>query len=373
MKSRRDKLIENLETHKVGAMVISSGENRRYLSGFTGSNGWIVLTPKESVLITDGRYWTQVQEQCPDLPLVKFRTEEHVWLGKAAVQWLKEHGVTGPVGIEGRDVVTNDYFKLQQEAHETGLDVQWTPLTDVVEALRQVKSDREREAMEEAARVADRAFRKALETFKAGIRERDFCIELEYQMVKLGARKPSFDSIVASGPNGAYPHAGVTDRVINPGELVTVDFGVLLNGYCSDITRTIWVGSLNEESEKVYTTVCEAQKRALGHLKAGRLAKEVDLQARDYIASQGFGEYFNHGLGHGIGLAVHEAPSVRQTTETPLEKGMMITVEPGVYIPGKTGCRIEDTVLVTENGFEYITRSPYQVVGHAHPLESEGF
>ena len=373
MKERRDKVIQTFETHKIDALVVSAPQNRRYLSGFTGSNGWLVLTEKESIIITDGRYWTQVTEQCPDLSLMKFKTEEHVWLGKAAVQWLKEKGVTGKVGIEGRDIVTNDYFKLQEESKLADLEVEWVPLADVVETLRQVKSPEEREAMEEAARLADRAFRKALESFKAGIRERDFCIELEYQMVKLGARKPSFDSIVASGPNAAYPHAGVTDRVINPGELVTVDFGVLLNGYCSDITRTIWVGSLNEEAERLYTTVCEAQKRALNHVKAGRLAKDVDLQARDYIASQGFGDYFNHGLGHGIGLAVHEGPSVRQTTDTPLETGMMITVEPGVYIPGKTGCRIEDTVLVTENGFEYITRSPYQAVGHAHPLESEGF
>ncbi|MEW6283595.1 MAG: M24 family metallopeptidase, partial [Candidatus Eremiobacterota bacterium] len=219
-----------------------------------------------------------------------------------------------------------------------------------------------------AAAVADRAFQKALESLREGVRESDFCAELEYLMQKEGARKPSFDTIVASGPNGAFPHAGVTDRVIRAGELITLDFGVVLDGYNSDITRTVWLGELPPDQEKIYRVVRQAHRAALEVLRAGKKAGEVDAAARQVIADAGWAEAFSHGLGHGLGLAVHEMPRLRPNTETVLEAGMVVTVEPGVYLPGVGGSRVEDSVIVTETGFEYLTRSPYQERG-PHPLQ----
>jgi Xaa-Pro aminopeptidase len=366
---RRERLQAVVRTKELAALLVQAGENRRYLSGFTGSSGWLVVTSERSALITDGRYWTQVKEQCPGLELVRFIPDEHVSLGKRALLWMQEEGISGQVGFESPIMNVSEHSKLVAEAESLKLAIELVPADNLTEHLRQCKDEGELETMGRAARAADRAFMSALEVFKAGIKERDFCVELEYQMAKHGARKPSFDSIVASGPNGAFPHAGVTDRVIGHGELVTVDFGALVDGYCSDTTRTIWIGELPELEQKVYRAVREAHKRALDAIRPGKLGKEIDKVARDIIIEAGFGEAFKHGLGHGVGLAVHEMPTLRSTSDNVLEMGMIVTVEPGIYLPGQTGCRVEDSVLITKDGVEYVTKSPYQELGQHHPLE----
>ena len=352
------------------AALILNPENRHYLAGFKGSNGWLLITPDRAALITDGRYWTNVEQDCPAVELVKFVQEEHGWLGQTALRWLRDHDLH-KLGFESALLNVGDYHKLQSEASEMKLTLELVEFDGHGEQLRQVKEDVELEALRASARCADRAFRKALEIFQEGISEREFCIELEYQMCRHGARKPSFDSIVASGPNGAYPHASVTDRKIQAGELVTVDFGALVGSYCSDTTRTIWLGQLDEESARVYSTVREAQKRAVDAIRSGRIGRDIDKVARDIIAAAGYGSYFNHGLGHGVGLAVHELPSLRTVSEHVLRPKMVVTVEPGIYIPGKTGCRVEDSVVVLEDGVEYLTRSTYQELHQRHPLEGE--
>lgn len=364
---RREKLLKNLESHGVNALLVATPENRRYLSGFSGSAGFLLLGPEHNQIVADGRYWAQCADQCPDLELVKFRMEEHKSLIECAAQQVK--GDSGVLGIEGRQLVVADFQALQRALPE-GWSVQ--SIDDAVEQIRQCKDEQELELMRKAAQVADRAFRLALNSLKAGMQERDFCLELEYQMQKLGARKPAFDSIVASGPNGAFPHAGVTDRVINQHELITVDFGAYRDGYNSDITRTIWLGHLNERNRFIYQSVRDAQQRAVDAVKPGKTCKEIDAVARQSLIDAGLGEYFSHGLGHGIGLAVHELPGVRSTSEVVLEPGMVITIEPGVYIPGETGCRIEDSVLVTGQGCEKLTRSGYQELDQTHPLEAVG-
>lgn len=366
---RRERLQAVVREKELSALFVQSSENRRYLSGFSGSNGWLVVTPERTALVTDGRYWTQVEEQCPGVELVRFVPDDHVAVGRRALLWMQEEGLSGKVGFESPIMNVSEHSRVVADAAELGLSIELIPADNLTEQLRQCKDEAELETMGRAARAADRAFLAALEIFKAGIKERDFCVELEYQMAKHGARKPSFDSIVASGPNGAFPHAGVTDRVIGHGELVTVDFGALLEGYCSDTTRTIWIGELPELEQKVYRAVREAHKRALDAIRPGMLGKEVDKIARDVIIEAGFGEAFKHGLGHGVGLAVHEMPTLRSTSENVLKVGMVVTVEPGIYLPGQTGCRVEDSVVITEDGVEYVTKSAYQELTQHHPLE----
>lgn len=356
-----------LERSQVDGILITQPENRRYISGFSGSAGTLLVTADKLALITDGRYWSQVEEQCPELELVKFRADEHGTLMACAAQHLS--GWQGRLGIESRHLVLAEYEALQKAMPAS---VQLRPLENVVEEIRQKKDPGELELLRKAAQLADRAFRNALESLKVGIKEQDFCLELEYQMQKLGARKPAFDSIVASGPNGAYPHAGVTDRVIQQRELITVDFGAYRHGYNSDMTRTVWLGRLDERNAKIYRSVREAQQRAVEAVQPGKTCKEIDAVARQHLQEAGLGDYFTHGLGHGLGMAVHELPSVRSTSDTLLEPGMVITIEPGVYIGGEAGCRIEDSVVVTASGCEKLTRTPYQDLEQTHPLEAVG-
>ena len=361
---RCEKVLAQLE---VDCLLVSNPENRRYLTGFTGSTGLFLLSPNRQALVTDGRYWAQIAEQCPDLELIKFRNEEFSSLLACAAHHLKGEG--GKLGVESRHLVMAD-----QEALAKDLPSGWSlqACESLVEKVRQVKDAGELEVMRRAAQIGDRALRNALEHLKAGVKERDFCIELEYQMQKLGARKPAFDSIVASGPNGAFPHAGVTERVIESHELVTLDFGCFFQGYNSDITRTVWVGSLGPEEARIYSAVREAQAAAVEAARPGIRCRELDAVARNCLAQQGLAEYFSHGLGHGIGLCVHELPGVRSVSEVVLEEGMVVTIEPGVYIPGHTGCRVEDSVVITSTGCERLTRSAYQEIGQTHPLEALG-
>jgi Xaa-Pro aminopeptidase/Xaa-Pro dipeptidase len=364
---RREKLVNKMEGLGIDAMLVTNPENRRYLSNFTGSAGCLLISPRGTRLIADGRYWAQAAEQCPDIELIQFRLEEHESLLQCCARTLR--GGTGTLGIESRYLVVGDFQALQRDLTE-GWSV--LPVENTVEEIRQIKDAQELELMRKAAQISDRAFRNALETLKAGIKEADFCLELEYQMHKLGARKPAFDSIVASGTNGAFPHAGVTDRVIGHHELITVDFGAYRDGYNSDITRTIWLGQLNARNQLIYNSVRTAQRLAVEAVRPGKTCKEIDAVARQSLIEAGLGEYFSHGLGHGIGLAVHELPGVRSSSNTVLERGMVITIEPGVYIPGETGCRIEDSVVVTETGCEKLTRSAYQDLDQQHPLEAVG-
>lgn len=363
--SRWNTLLKGLEPG-LDALLITKAENRRYLSGFTGSSGWLFIHPERRAVVTDGRYWSQVGDQAPDWELIRFQAAEHGRLSRALQQWVSQGGWSGRVGFESDDVTVALHVQLEEDLPTLDL----VPTRGLTEKLRQVKEPAEVEAVRRAAAAADRAFLTTMEQFREGIRECDLCAELEYQLQKAGARKPAFDSIVASGPNGAYPHAGVTRRAIGVGELVTLDFGALLDGYASDITRTVWLGALDPMSQRIYRVVREAQLKALEALRPGKTAAELDGVARRHIEDAGFGDAFRHSLGHGIGLAVHESPTLRSTVSTVLEAGMVVTVEPGIYLEGERGCRVEDTVVITDDGFEYLTAAPYQSLGASHPLES---
>lgn len=368
MPARRQKLLEALQASGFSAMLVSAPENRYYLSGFSGSSGHLWIEPGRQVLVTDGRYWAQVENQCPDWELFRFRAEEHSSLLAASAAWLE--GLEGKVAVESRNLTMADWQFLSDRLKSSRVQVEGTD--NLVESLRLCKDAEELERLRLCARVADQALRKALEILEPGLSERDFCLELEYQMQKLGARKPAFDSIVASGPNGAFPHAGVTDRKIGRNELITLDFGAFLEHYNSDMTRTLWLGALDERQSFLYSSVREAQRRAVEAVKPGLSFRDLDAVARNYLSECGLGEYFSHSLGHGLGLAVHELPGLRSTSEGVLQEGMVVTIEPGVYIPGETGCRVEDSVVVTADGYEKLNRSPYQELSQTHPLEAGG-
>lgn len=359
--NRIEKLRSRLAEEKLDGLLVSTGENRRYLSGFTGSYGWLLVTADRVALVTDGRYWAAVEESCPQVELLKYLPARDKRMGVLVAPWLNG---TRTLGFESRNLTVADLEELRSDL---GDRAELKPTENLVEELRQVKDAHEIEQLKRVAAIADRAFQRTLAILKVGISEQEFCAELEHQLQKEGARKPSFDSIVASGPNGAYPHAGVTERKIQAGELITVDFGALADGYNSDITRTIWLGELEGEQEKLYRVVRKAHRAALDAIRPGVKAGDVDSVARELIAEAGYGEAFSHGLGHGVGLAVHELPRVRPGVETVLEPGMVMTVEPGIYLPGVGGCRVEDSVVVTADGFEFLTHSPYQEKG-PHPL-----
>ncbi len=362
---RLEKVRNLVSLNESEAVLITDYENHRYLSGFTGSSGWLIITLQSSALCTDGRYWAQAAEESPDYHLIRFRHETHTRMSLALNHYLQEHTprITR-LYFDPKHLTYADYRCLNDDLSEVDL----TPALPDLNQIRQIKDEQELQLLKEAAAVSDRAFVRMLSIFKPGLTELELCRELEYFLVLEGARKPSFDSIVASGINGAYPHAGVTDKPIASGELVTIDFGALKNGYVSDMTRTIWWGELDNKTRAIYQTVKDAQAKAIDAARPGIKAKELDLIARDYIRSQGFGDYFTHSLGHGIGLAVHEEPVIRSITDTILEQGMVITIEPGIYIPGYTGCRIEDTVIITSDGCEVITHAPKQETGQHHPI-----
>lgn len=361
---RRQRAVEALEGQGVDALVVSSAENRRYLSGFSGSNGWLFLARDRAALVTDGRYWAQAERQCPDVELVKFRSKEDGRLSKRLAAWLADIGFTGTLGCEGRNLTVAAFEEAREDLPSL------KALGGVVEPLRQVKSADEIEAIRRSAHVADQALRAALDSFREGVRERDLAAELVYQLQKAGAEKTSFDTIVASGENGAYPHAGATERAIRAGELVTVDFGGVVDGYCSDMTRTIWLGELDEKSREIYDVVRRSHRAAMDAVKPGLTGSDLDKVARDLIAAAGYGDAFSHSLGHGVGLEIHEAPGLRAESTAVMEVGMIITVEPGIYVPGLGGSRVEDLVVVTEGGQDSLSRSPYQEPGQEHPLEA---
>ncbi len=364
------RLQEVLSHKNLQGAILTSSESIRYFSGFTSTDGLIFVGEGHVAVVTDSRYWAQVESKCPQVELVKYISHEHRNLANALAVWMKEHKLGGRLAVEGRSLTLDAYLNLQSELVEGGLVESLVSLSSAIDELRLVKTESELKAITKAAKAADEAWKKALACFKAGISEADFCAELEYQMQKCGARKPSFDTIVASGLNGAYPHAVVTNKKIGEGELVTVDFGCIVDGWCSDITRTVWVGQLSEEMIRIWSVVKKAHDAGMQGLRPGLTGGQVDKIARDIIEEAGFGPYFSHSLGHGVGLAVHEGPGLRRESTLVLQPHMTATIEPGIYIPEVGGCRIEDLLFLTEDGAQALSQSPYQIPGQSHPLES---
>jgi Xaa-Pro aminopeptidase len=346
MLPRIEKLKKKLENLGLDGFLVMSPLNRRYLSGFTGTSGFLLITQKQNFLLTDFRYVEQATAQAPNYQIVK---HDYPWQ-KTLEQLLKRLPVEA-IGLES-DFVT---FKQYQELCNHLSFIKIHPQDGVIESLRLVKDAEEIANIKKAAQIADKAFDHILDKIKPGISEREVALELEFFMRSQGASASSFETIVASGKRSALPHGVASEKIIEKGDFITLDFGCIYNGYCSDMTRTIVVGQPTVKQKEIYNIVLEAQLKGLDAIKAGLAAQEIDAKSRTLISEKGYGENFGHGLGHGVGLFIHENPSISPRDNTEILANMVITVEPGIYIPDWGGVRIEDLVVVTETGYCNLT------------------
>ncbi|GGF08249.1 Xaa-Pro dipeptidase [Halobacillus andaensis] len=346
------KLREALEEQGIDGLLIMSSKNRRYIANFTGSSGALLITADQALFITDFRYTEQAAEQANGFSIIEHKIPLHEEVAAQANQL----GIT-KLGFE-KELLTYGQYDLFNQHVKADL----TPTSGLVEKLRLIKSEDELTILKDATKIADDAFSHILNYIKPGVKEIEISNELEFFMRKQGAASSSFDIIVASGYRSALPHGVASDKEIQTGELVTLDFGALYNGYCSDITRTVAVGQINDKLKEIYDTVLQAQIKGMEGLKAGITGKEADALTRDYIKGKGYGDYFGHSTGHGIGLDVHEGPGLSYRSDVVLEPGMVVTVEPGIYVPKVGGCRIEDDTVVTETGNETLSHSPKELI-----------
>jgi Xaa-Pro aminopeptidase len=337
------------------AFLVTQTDNVGYLSGFSGSSAALLITPGEAVLVTDGRYTSQAQHESPGFVVRQCEATQSL-IDCVAAQ-VKSMALS-TVGIEGAAVTLQQFEALNKEL--TGINLK--PTSGVVETLRLVKDEAEIERIRAACVIADRGFQFILTQIRPGIAERDLAAELEYFMRKSGSEKEAFETIVASGARSALPHGRASDKPVEVGDFITFDFGARLNGYHSDLTRTVVLGKASERQREVYQTVLDAQQAALAALRPGLTGKEVDGVARDLIAARGYGDRFGHGLGHGLGRQVHDGGGLSQRIDLTLEPGMVMTVEPGVYLEGWGGVRIEDDVVLREGGIEVLTHAPKELI-----------
>jgi len=341
-----------LQQERIDGLLITNSYNRTYMTGFTGRAGVVLLSAERALFITDFRYVEQAQKQAVGYEIVQHTgpiTEE---VAKRA----KELGIT-KLGFE-QDTLTYSEYRMYGDKTEAEL----VPVSGLVEGLRLIKTDAEIKILKEAAQIADAAFTHILSFIRPGVSELAVSNELEFFMRKQGAASSSFDIIVASGHRSALPHGVASEKLIETGEFVTLDFGAYYKGYCSDITRTIAVGEPSQDLKDIYDVVLEAQLRGLDGIRGCVTGKEADALTRDYITEKGYGQYFGHSTGHGIGLEIHEGPGLSIRSDTVLEPGMAVTVEPGIYIAGLGGVRIEDDVIVTKEGNEILTHSPKELI-----------
>ncbi len=346
---RLRRLLPRLEEKRLDAFLVSQADNRRYLSGFTGSAGYLLITRKASLLLVDFRYTEQAQLQAPGWEVVRIRGEPHQFLPPL----LAGEGIE-TLGLEASHLNLATYTLLQ-EALKDGPHL--VPTQGLVEGLRQVKEPGELALMEKAARLADKALDHVLPHLKPGVGEVKLAWELEKSMRERGSEPLPFEPIVASGPQSAMPHARPTTRALAEKEPVLIDIGARIQGYGSDLSRTFPVGEADDNFKKIYPVVLEAQERALSGIRPGMKGEEADRLAREVIEKAGYGESFGHGLGHGVGLAPHEAPHLGPSSPDVLEEGMAFTVEPGIYIPGWGGVRIEDLVVLEKDGPRLLSRA----------------
>ncbi|TYO99966.1 Xaa-Pro aminopeptidase/Xaa-Pro dipeptidase [Geothermobacter ehrlichii] len=323
--------------------------NIRYLCGFTGTDGALVATPGRTVFLTDSRYTTQARRQVRADEVSEYRQKI-----EGVAEFLRETGVRR-CGFEATTLAYGLWSKLREKV---GSDCELVPLDDAVDRLRRIKSDVEVAALLRAAGLHRRAFDEVRTMIRPGVTERQIALELEISLKRFGAEEKAFDFIVASGERGAMPHGVASDRAIGEGELVTIDFGVRLDGYHSDETITLAVGEISSDLRRIYDIVLAAHDAALEAVTPGMSLRALDAVARDLIAAEGYGDFFGHGLGHGVGLEIHEYPAISPRAEGLVEAGMVLTIEPGIYVPGLGGVRIEDMVRVTDDGCEILTRLP---------------
>ncbi len=350
------KIAARLEAHDLDAMLLTGEANRFYASGFhsAGTDGVALVTRRKAYYFTDSRY-TEAAARCVQGAELR---EIGRGRGYAALigEVIAEHQIRR-MGFEDAYMTVQDW-----ERYRKALSCELVPAAELLRQLRMVKDEEELEAMVAAQRIAERALADILEEIRPGVTEKEIAARLQYLMLHYGASDMSFDPIVVSGPNGSLPHGVPSEKEIRQGEFVTMDFGCICHGYCSDMTRTVAVGYATEEMQRVYQTVFSAQLAGIAAAKAGLTGREVDGAARAVIEAAGYGDYFGHSFGHGVGVEIHESPNASPMNDSPLPVGAVISAEPGIYLPGKLGVRIEDVILLTEDGCKNITKAPKDLI-----------
>ena len=334
---------ELMSKHEVDGILLKDESTIRYLTGFTGDSSLLYLSSKRALLITDGRYTEQAQQEMKYFEAYEYKPtgSESIW--EAAVNFAKEDGLKA-LGFDGSHYSFTEYNILKNL-----LDTIQLKSMDF-SGIRIIKDGKELEYLLRAALIADQAFTKLLEEIKPGVSEKELAAKLEYYMRVLGSEKVSFDTIVASGARSALPHGAASEKIIEAGDFVTFDFGAVYKGYHSDMTRTIVVGKASPWQKEIYDIVEKAQAKGMKAARLGMTGKELDAIVREVIEKSGYGDNYIHGTGHGVGLEIHELPNINKRGEQKLQAGMIFSIEPGIYIPHKGGVRIEDTVVLTENG-----------------------
>jgi len=352
--------LKNLEKYlslledKADGLLLTSRYSRHYGAEYDIAEGIAVVSRRGCRYFTDSRYIESAEKNIKGFEVIM--TDRAHPYSQLLNEAIAEFDITA-LGYEENYLTVAEFSEFEKK-----LNAKLVPMHRQISAFRQVKEAWELDIMRRAQAIADKAFAEVLTRIQPGMTEKELQAELIYCLYKNGGEGLSFDPIVVSGPNTSLPHGVASDRVIRKGDFITVDFGVLLGGYCSDMTRTVAIGYATEEMEKVYNTVLQAQLAGIAATRAGIKGKEIDAAARQVIADAGYGEYFGHGYGHGLGMEVHEAPNCNPSGETVMEIGMVTSAEPGIYLPGKFGVRIEDVVIFTADGCENITHSPKNLI-----------
>ena len=347
------KLRAAMQTHKLDAVIISNPKNRFYVSGFTGSAGLLLITQHDQLIVTDSRYYEQVRRQLPDWHLIEAGYQQVEYL-RNAIETL-DLPEDARIGFESNSLTVAEFQNWEDTLDKVNL----VGTSDLVLNLRAIKTEKELDAIRQAVTIADGAMAHIYRWIQPGMTEKEVAWELEVQMRQNGASALSFETIVASGPNSALPHAQPSDRVLELGDIVVIDMGCVVEGYASDVTRTFSLGEPKDpEYFQIWQLVCRANRTAVEGVQAGLSGKEADALARDIIKTAGYGDYFGHSLGHGVGLDIHEYPRLSYTKENILATNSVVTIEPGVYLPGRFGVRLEDMVLVLDDGVEVLTGIP---------------
>ena len=351
MNKRVQAFLDKMQEKELDGIIINNLKNVYYLTGFWGSNGTVFISRDHQILVTDARYIIAAKQEVTGFEILAERDELAV-IAKIA----KEMGLSR-IGFE--DEISVSYYHRMQAAFE-GLEL--VPQTQFVEALRMIKDETEIATIRKACSISDQAFHDALEFIKPGKTEIEIANFLDFRMRELGAAGLSFDTILASGINSSKPHAHPMHKPVELGEAITMDFGCLYDHYVSDMTRTIYLGHVSDEQAEIYNTVLKANQALIDQAKAGLGFRDFDKIPRDIIVEAGYGQYFTHGIGHGIGLDIHEEPYFSQTSTEVIKSGMVLTDEPGIYIEGKYGVRIEDDILITDTGCELLTLAPKELI-----------
>lgn len=350
METRMKRLRERMVESGLDYLIVTDKINRRYLTGFTGSNGLLLIGQIKNYLIIDGRYTEQAEQQTTDLVILTTSAS------KNQEAHLSELVKNSRIGFEAETITYQLFKTLEGLANEMGC--QFVETSQWIEKLRMIKSEEELACLRKAAQLADQTFAYITTIIKPGMSELDVANEIDYYSKRIGSEGPAFETIVASGKRTALPHAHASKKIIQKNELIMIDFGCIFGGYYSDVTRTFALGEVTEEIRQAYQQVLIAQEQAIQAISVGKQLKEIDIVTRDYLKNEQLDQYFSHGLGHGIGLSCHEYPAVNSVSEEQIVAGMTFTVEPGVYLAGDFGIRIEDDLYIDSKGkIEYLTQT----------------